>query len=165
MWFQKQLTLWGLYSLPELEEGKERELIESLSDSSRIAVVKGDEIHPLDLNTGLGAGRYINEALEDDVRICYIPGALTESIIKAIEPEKFKRVKFVLKDPTKIFIDAINWKQLAKKGFKVEVLKNIKVAAVTVNPFAPAGYSFDSDALLSEMKKLITDIPVIDVRK
>jgi len=155
----------GLYSLPELEEGKERGLIQGLADSSRIAVVKGDEIYSLDLNTGLGAGRYINEALEEDVKACYIPGALTESIIKAIDPEKFKRVKFILKDPTKIFIDAISWKQLVKKGFKVEVLKNIKVAAVTVNPFAPAGYSFDSDALLSEMKKLITDIPVIDVRK
>ena len=49
------------------------------------------------------------------------------------------------------------------KGMKVEVLQNIKVAAVTVNPYAPAGYGFEHNALLSAMQKAIPDIPVLDV--
>ena len=154
-----------LYSLEELDEGEMRTLIESTEEKDRIALISGGEIRQLDLETGLGAGRYIDEEIDDSVDACFIPGALTESIINAIAPEKLRRTKFILKDPTKIFIDSVNWRKLVKKGFRVQVLKNIRVAAVTVNPFSPAGYSFNSQELVDEMQKALRDIPVIDVRK
>ncbi len=43
-------------------------------------------------------------------------------------------------------------------------MKNIEVAAVTVNPIAPSGYSFDHQVLRDAMQKALPDIPVIDVR-
>ncbi|MBQ1422269.1 MAG: hypothetical protein IIY97_05845, partial [Firmicutes bacterium] len=66
---------------------------------------------------------------------------------------------------TRIFISKIDWGRLRKKGLKIKVLKNIEIAAITVNPWSPKGYSFDSDLLISEMKEVLTDIPVIDVRR
>ena len=53
---------------------------------------------------------------------------------------------------------------MKKRGLKVKVLKNIEIAAITVNPWAPAGYTFDNQMLVSEMQKAIPEIPVIDVR-
>ena len=85
-------------------------------------------------------------------------------MISDISLKNLKQVQFVLKDPTKIFISAMDWGLFRKKGFRVSVLKNIEIAAITVNPWAPAGYTFDNRFLLEEMQKAIPDIPVIDVR-
>ena len=156
----------GLYSLPEIGEGDDIMRVISRDDPpSHITLIKGEETEVLDLATGLGAGRRINEALDEDTDAIFIPGALTISVLSDISPEKLRRTRFVLKDPTKIFIDDVNWRKLLKRGLKVEVLKNIKVACVTVNPFSPQGYSFDSSALCSEMEKALPGIPVVDVRK
>ncbi|MBQ1396301.1 MAG: hypothetical protein IIY84_03220 [Eubacterium sp.] len=155
----------GLYSLPELEEGEVRTMIEEHLSEERIMLVEHGEIRKLDLKTGLGAGRYIDEAITEETEFVFIPGALTKSVIADVQPSKFKHTRFVLKDPTKIFIDAISWRQMAKKGFRVSVLRNIKVAAITVNPYSPEGYSFDSSALCEAMQKAVPDIPVLDVRK
>ena len=158
-----------LYTLPELEEGELRNIIEDKFEDERILIIRngegGLEAEALDLKTGLGSGRYINEAIDDSVVAVYIPGALTGSVIADIDPSKFRSVRFIMKDPTRIFMDALLWKQLKKRGLDVTVLKNIKVCAVTVNPFSPEGYSFDSSTLVSEMEKALPDIPVVDVRK
>ena len=82
-----------------------------------------------------------------------------------ISPKKLKQVRFILKDPTKIFINAMDWRKLRKKGFRINVLKNIKVAAVTVNPWSPGGYSFESEAMIAAMQEAIPGMQLIDVRK
>jgi gamma-glutamylcysteine synthetase len=73
-------------------------------------------------------------------------------------------VNFILKDPTRIFVGATPWQQLRKRGFSVEVLENIEIAALAVNPFSPAGYSFDHKELLTAMRDAAGDIPVFDVK-
>ncbi|MBK5254129.1 MAG: hypothetical protein JJE03_06710 [Peptostreptococcaceae bacterium] len=154
-----------LYSLPELEEGKIRKGIENNCECDKIIIVnKEGKVKILDLLTGLGASRFIDEAIDDTADSVFIPGALTNSVISDIHPKKIKNVRFVLKDPTKIFINNRDYKHLLKKGFRLQVLKNIEVAAVTVNPFAPSGYSFEHEALRDAMQEAIPNIPVIDVR-
>ena len=154
----------GLYQLPELEEGSARDLILSRLDQDKIMLVKGNAVETLDLKTGLLAGKFLDEAIDEETDCVYIPGALTNSVISDIHPAKMKRTEFILKDPTKIFIDAMHWQILRKKGFTAKVLENIKVAALTVNPHAPAGYSFEHEALLSAMRSAVEGIPVIDVK-
>ena len=153
-----------LYSLPELEACTARQLITEHMDEDKIMVIKKDRADILDLTTGLVSSRFIDEAIDDDTDYVYIPGAFTNSVIADINPAKLKRVNFVLKDPTKIFINQMDFGQLRKKKFKVSVMKNIEVAAVTVNPIAPSGYSFDHQVLRDAMQKALPDIPVIDVR-
>ncbi len=154
----------GLYSLPELEECRARTLIAEHMELDKILLVKGDKVEALDLVTGLGASRFIDEAIDDETDYVYIPGAFTNSVIADINPNKLKRVHFVLKDPTKIFINQMDFGKLRKRRFQVSVMTNIKVAAVTVNPIAPSGYSFDHKALRDAMQEALPDIPVIDVR-
>lgn len=154
----------GLYNLPVLEEGQARSLIEEHVKDDRIMLIRDGKLEKLDLLTGLGSSRFIDEAIDEKTEYVYIPGAFTSSVISDIRPDKLKQVRFVLKDPTKIFIDVVKWRQLLKKGFSVSVLKNITVAAVTVNPFSPEGYSFDHGVLLEAVQKELRDIPVIDVR-
>ena len=155
----------NLYRTPELEEGVIRDAITENNFDDKIMLVDGDgKIRKLDLITGLGAAKEINGAIDEDTRYIYIPGAFTNSVISDISLKNLKQVQFVLKDPTKIFVNAMDWGIFRKKGFRASVLKNIEIAAITVNPWAPAGYTFDNRFLLEEMQKAIHDIPVIDVR-
>ena len=155
-----------LYGLPEFDENdKVTEFIRQDNYEHIIAFNDKGEGKVLDLVTGLGAARYIDDAIEEDTRYIFIPGAFTNSVVADITNKHLKQVEFVLKDPTKIFVNIMDWGQLRKRGFKVKVLKNIEIAAITVNPWSPQGYTFDSDILIEEMKKLIPDMPIIDVRK
>lgn len=154
----------GLYQLPELEDGNARDLILSKQEREKIMLIKGKHLELLNLKTGLSAGKFLDKAIDEETDYIYIPGALTNSVISDIHPVKMKQVQFVLKDPTKIFIDAMHWQQLRKKGFTVKVLENITVAALTVNPYAPAGYSFEHEALLKAIRGAVDGIPVIDVK-
>ena len=52
-----------------------------------------------------------------------------------------------------------------QKSFgSLNVLKNIRIAAITVNPYSPLGYTFDHRALRDAMQEKVPEIPVIDVR-
>ena len=153
----------SLYGLPILEEGEERKIFEEQGKSDQLIVIRDGEAIVPSIGTGLGAGKHLDAEIDDRTTHIYIPGAFTASTVADINPRKLKDVTFVLKDPTKIFIDAGLWGQLRKKGLKVKVLNNIKVAAITVNPTAPAGYVFDHTQLLDAMQEAVPDIPVIDV--
>lgn len=157
--------LVALYSLDELENSPARRQIEENLFQDRILLIKGEKTVALDLKTGLGGSRFIDEAIDAETEYVYIPGAFTNSVICDISPKKLKQVRFVLKDPTKIFINAMDWGKLRKKGFRVSVLKNIEVAAITVNPWSPRGYSFESEALIAAMREAIPDMQLIDVKK
>ncbi|WP_206458509.1 hypothetical protein [Anaerovorax sp. IOR16] len=163
---EETVHIVSLYSMPKLPEGRVRDIIRKESENKeRITLINSkNEMQFLDLKTGLGASRFLDEAIDDDTQYVYIPGALTTSVFEDIHPAKRKRIQFVLKDPTKIFIGSLAWQQLKKKGFHVCVLENIEVAAVTVNPYAPSGYSFDHNELKKAMEDALDGIPVIDVK-
>ena len=152
-----------MYGLPCLEHGQARTLITENMQDDKIMLIKNGDVHKLDLITGFGESSYLDQEIDDDMQYVYIVGAFTNSVIADIHPKKLKNITFVLKDPTRIFIDATTWQQLRKKGLKVEVLENIEVAAVTVNPHAPSGYAFEHNELLDAIEKAIPDIPVLDV--
>lgn len=155
----------NLYSIPEMEEGNARTLIEENNYDDRIMLISKDgKVTKLDLATGLGSSRFIDDEIDEGTEYVYIPGAFTNSVIADINPKKLKRIKFILKNPTKIFLSAMDWGLWRKKGMKVNVLKNIEIAAITVNPWSPGGYSFDREALVGAMKEALPELPVVDVR-
>ena len=153
----------NLYRLPILEDGEARKQIEELAENDQIIVIRDGKAVLLDITTGLGAGKLLDNEIDDKTSHVFVPGAFTQSVVADINPKKLKNVTFVLKDPTKIFIGATQWGKLCKRGLCIKVLENIEVAAITVNPTAPAGYKFDHEELVNAMQEAIPDVPVIDV--
>ena len=153
--------LAGLYSLSEIddEQAKKR-----FCQSDKITITGKEKAVELDVKTALAASSIIDEAIDEDTEYVYIPGALTSSVIANIHPKKFKHVTFALKDPTKIFLSSNEWQQLRKKGFNVKVLRKINIAAISVNPVSPQGYSFEHHKFVEIMEKAIPDIKIIDVK-
>ena len=158
-----------LYSLSEFgDEKDERELAEDLKNKEHYdntVIIRNGKLESQTGATGLMAGSKLDSQINDQTDYIYIPGALTQTTLQHIFPEKMKKVTFIVKDPTKIFVDRMTFRRLRKKGLKIKVLRGIKVAAITVNPYAPEGYSFGNDALLSAMRDAAGDLPVLDVKK
>ncbi|MCL1983184.1 MAG: hypothetical protein FWG53_08900 [Clostridiales bacterium] len=153
--------LAGLYGLPELDD---EWAVESFKGCSKITVAGKGKTCGLDIETGLDASGTIDDAIDEDTEYVYIPGALTSSVVRNIHPKKFSHVTFVMKNPTKIFLSFAEWQRLVKKGFVAKVLKNIKIAAISVNPVSPEGYSFQHENLIEIMEKAVPHIRIIDVK-
>lgn len=156
-----------LYQLPRLEEGSVRSALEGIRDDERIHVIEDGELRPLDIRTGLGAGRMLAGMIGRDkqkqISHIFVPGAFTPGSIDGIDPRSMRDIVFVLKDPTRIFFDPPLWRKMQKWGLNVRVLMNIQVAALTVNPTSPFGYRFDQQMLVERMQEAIPEVPVIDV--
>lgn len=163
---EETVHIVNLYSMDKLSEGPVRELIAAeIAGENRIMLVnKEEKAQFLDLKTGLGASRFLDEVIDENTTHVYIPGALTQSVVVDIHPAKLASVQIVLKDPTRIFIGSLIWQQMKKKGFHVCVMENIEVAAITVNPYSPEGYSFDHNELKQAMENAVGGIPVVDVK-
>ncbi len=163
---EETLHIVSLYGSPVLEDERARAILSKESrDNYRLLTIDDEyKPHVLKAKTALSAGPVIDDAIDEHTKYVYIPGALTPNILDGIEPKKLKGVTIVLPDPTRVFVGAQRWQQLKKRGMTVKVMEDIKVAAVTVNPYAPLGYSFDHDELLSAVRDALKDIPVFDVR-
>ena len=156
----------NVYQILELADGDLRETIDAYKEQEKILIIDKDgRVEALDLLTSIGAGVYLENAITDETTCVYIPGIFTDSTIDGIHPKKLKHVTFVLKDPTKFFIDSAPWAIWLKKGIQVCMLKNIEIAAITVNPYAPLGYSFDSKEFQEAMQAAMPEIPVVNVRR
>jgi hypothetical protein len=159
----------NIYNLPVLEDLEIKLMIDENNVKEKIVIIskkeEAREVKVLELKTGLGASSFIDNMIDNNAEYLYIPGALTDSVLADIDVHKLKKIKIILKDPTKVFIDYSSWQQRVKKGLQVLVIDNIKVVAITVNPCSPQGYCFDSDILIKEMRTVIKNIPIVDVRK
>ncbi len=157
--------LVALYGLPEMPASPARTMLEGTEERDRVLLIGEGRVRALERKTGLGGSRFIDEAIDEKTEYVYIPGAFTNSVVCDISPAKLKRVTFVLRDPTKIFIGPMDWGRLRKKGLTTVVLQNIRVAAVTVNPWSPGGYAFDSEAFIAALRQAMPDMPLLDVRR
>jgi hypothetical protein len=161
---EETVHIVSLYGTDVVTEEEVLTVLRQEDDNKVILIDDNYNKHILSVKTGLCAGLLLDQAIDEHTKFVYIPGAFTESIIAEINPKKLSTFTVLLPDPTRIFIGALKWQQLKKKGLKVKVLNNITVAAVTVNPYAPSGYSFDHEELRSSIAEALPNIPVFDVR-
>ena len=111
-----------------VEDERLREILEKEDkDVFRILTIDKDyQVSQVPVRTALGAGPIVNDAIDEDTRFVYIPGAITERILDRIAPAKLKQVTIVLPNPTKVFVSAVRWQQLKKMGLHVQVLESIR---------------------------------------
>jgi len=128
-------------------------------------IVEYQDVRELDIKTGIASSNIIDEAIDENTKYVYIPGALTSSVIENIHPKKFQHVTFVVKDATRIFLPSTGWQKLVKKGFTLKVLNQINIAAISINSTSPEGYSFEREEFMSAMKSAMPDVLIIDVKQ
>lgn len=94
-----------------------------------------------------------------------LSGALTDSLLRRIlNDERAKGLELIIGDFTKLFITPGTYRAFQKMGGKISVERKSTLIAVCVNPFAPNGYSLDSNKLTDRLSKAI-GLPVYDIVK
>jgi len=159
----------SLFRLPTLFEADVKDLAREAIALREIQVVKcvneSYEIDAIQIRTALGAGRKIADALCEDTKYVVLPGSLVAKTLfdVASASKHFKNVTFIIQDSTKLFVESRDWQLLKRKGLKVVVMDEISLLAVTINPYAPAGYYFDPTTFKARLQSFLDPIPVIDV--
>ena len=125
----------------------------------------GSETILHDVATALSAGRIIAGEISEETAYIIIPGALvTQTLLDVVQMTPYyKNIEWIIGDATKIFIEHKDWLYFMRIGIKIRVRHAIKLVAITVNPYAPAGYFYDSDVFREAIAGRLKDIPVIDV--
>ncbi len=68
----------------------------------------------------------------------------------------------VAEDGTRMMVSPKRLHELTAAGIKLQVRRQVNLAAITVNPWSPAGFSLDSQKLCAAIAAK-TDIPVFDI--
>lgn len=163
---EKTLHVVNLFNLPPIEDYRTREIIEKAMEQGQIAIIDKElNTIPINIKTALNCGHIIGDHLNENSKYLVIPGSLVKSTLEGIvsSTNMYKNIDIVVSDGTKIFIEPKDWLKFNRYGINIKVLNPINLVAITVNPYAPQGYYFESNILLAKMRHYIKDIPVVDV--
>lgn len=113
--------------------------------------------------------RWIVEQMYNNEVVCFLRGALTEELTRALLSQLPQQVtgrqaELVIEDATKIFCHSVTLARLAAHGLNVRVARPVRVLSITINPYTPeynCTPQYLLDALLRELPGNCP--PVIDV--
>lgn len=157
-----QVNLFGLESI------NDRELQEKITDgftrSNVLILNKENHVKELDIKTAINSGSKIAAETTEDTRYIVFSGSLVTKTVKDIvENGSFKDFVLVVRDATRIFIDSKDYKFFKKIGVQIKVLDKINLLALTINPYSPRGYYFNSKVFQEKMSEAIVGTKIIDV--
>lgn len=89
-----------------------------------------------------------------------VPFRLVDRLLS--KTRTFAGFRIIAQDGTRFLISPQQYFELQRRGAQLQVKRSVNLVAVTVNPYAPAGYSLDS-AAVCEMLKQHLSIEVFDV--
>lgn len=105
------------------------------------------------------------ENVSGDYGAVYVAGAFTERFAETLRAAKVAdKTEVVVDDFTKIFLSAGAYGAFVRAGGRISVLRRSELAAVTVNPVAPSGFSFDPDRLRDVLSEAVR-VPVYNVMR
>jgi hypothetical protein len=94
-----------------------------------------------------------------------VRGALCERFVENVRRAvRGRPVTLVIGDSTKVFLSRRSCEWYRRQSVRIEALRPIRLAAVTVNPVAPRSHRFDSRSLREHIRDALPDVFVCDVR-
>ena len=109
-------------------------------------------------------GRLLDASPE--ARRLTVAGALPESFLDGLLlalRQRRRELAVVVADPTRAFLTRHGPGWYAAQGVQIEVLSEISLRAVTVNPVAPRSHTLDSAELRALLRAAIPGVPIFDV--
>lgn len=155
----------NLFSLNTVEKSY-KETVKRCIEKNKICTINEDlSYKELDIKTAITGGKEIAASIEEETRYVVLPGSMVKKTVEdvVLSNKRYRNIKFVVRDGTKIFIEPKDWLKFKRAGFSVEVLDKIEVLAITINPYSPSGYYFSPDEFLQKMRDYIPDVPVYNV--
>jgi len=102
--------------------------------------------------------------IEGDIVVA-VPGVLTDRFLKGCLAYKKGRVAILLTDPTRCVASGRLVDRFFENGGRISVLKNARLAAISVNPSSVLGYTLPAKSLLKAIEKISGGVPVFLLRE
>lgn len=140
----------------QLPEAKARAFLKN--DGDWIAV-QGD--------IALSLGRDISAEMTKSTSIVYIKGAVTDKLVEELMSSRdFRNLTLIAGDGTQFLMCSEVLEKLNLRGITIEVISEIKVKMLVVNPFDPHGRENDLKPLLKRLKnELMLPVYALDEMK
>jgi hypothetical protein len=91
-----------------------------------------------------------------------LPDRFLQTLLQALARRR-REMAVVAGDPTKVFLSKQGPSWYERQGLRIETLRPIELAAITVNPVAPRSHRFDPEQLQALLREAIEDVPIFDV--
>jgi hypothetical protein len=113
----------------------------------------------------LNAAPALMEQAQADIKTIAVRGAVGRKLWAAllVLADQKPGLAVVVNDGTRLFVDAAELAAFEKLGAQLLAYQGIRIAGVTVNPFAPQGGDFDAHVLLQAAKEAFPQYQVTDV--
>lgn len=153
-----------LFSLKELKQSKIRQLAAKIVQENKLGIVANDRFKIIEQGDALLSGKEISAVIDENTEAIVIGGAVTDRfMMDLINIPYIDKIYIVVKDGVKVFFEDSTYKQLKRRGIKIRVLDPINLLALTVNPYSPTGYNFESVEFLDKIRSAMYPLPVYDV--
>lgn len=146
-----------LLSLPETGDDAARRLAES--DTRQTVLMTGDGPLPLEMGVSLEAALRKHNA-----KTVFFGGALTDNGLKPLLMSSLplQELLLVVRDSSKILIKQDTFEKMRRRGIRLQVVDDVNLVALTVNPFSAYGVHFNPRELMDAMAARVA-LPVINV--
>jgi len=150
------------FLLPGLDDPR---LLKSLIKEKAIVLVnKRNELTRINSTSFLDENHKLFTKISEEIKCIYCDKSITSGFISSIAKRiKGQPLTVIVSDSTKVFLTTKELAMFERRGVSVKVLFPFNILAITVNPVSPLSHSFNSEELISEFKKNINNIPIIDV--
>jgi len=162
----RTLHVVAMFSLPDVTDATLRDAARLALQQGQLTVVDSQGTRALPFTSALGhAAAVVSHLSAASPLSLIIPGALTDSLLAELNhhPRLVKQIRLVAPDPTHIFASPEIWQRFVHLGGRAEVLSNIRIIAVTVNPTAPTGRSYAPREFALELARALAPLPVYDL--
>lgn len=160
----KTLHQVSLFKLSAVDAGLRYEILDGFESYNALLINDDNEIEGLDIKTAINSGTKIAAKVSEKTKYIALSGSLVTKTVKdLIQSISLKDITLVVRDATRIFIDTKDYKYFKKIGIKIEVLDNINLLALTINPYSPKGYYFNPEIFHAKVSEAVDSTKIIDV--
>lgn len=128
-----------------------------IQNSGEWTAVKGD--------IALSLGGEISGQISKSSEVIYIKGAVTDKLLAdLISSRDFRNLTLLAGDGTQFLISCETLEKLSARGIRLEVINEIQIKMLVVNPFDSDGREFDLEHLMMRLKGELK-IPVYSLKE
>ncbi len=157
----------ALFTLPTATDAAQLQAL--LQAESRGCLTYLDEsgaVRMLPFSSAMGHSLAVVDSLPPKGAVALaVPGAITDYLVSEICRKRrlASRLTLLTQDPTHIFASPEVWQRYTSYGGRAAVSDPIKLLAVSVNPTAPSGNSYEPRSFASTLAHSLAPIPVYDL--
>ncbi len=106
----------------------------------------------------------LRQYADNKTEVLLVDGALTDAFLAGFlsAGSDCANIEFVIRDAGKVLISSVTYNKLKLRQCRLRVLRPVRLAAVTVNPYSTLGVDFDAAAFQQAVAEQVA-VPVINV--